>query len=183
MCSWCCTLLHRGFTNPVSLFSLQRKHCCGLEGALPLTITLTPANCVFCRAYSNSRANLVFSQMYCICMGFYDANLLLSRKILLYVDPELWFDMIILAEGKLGRHDILIWKFPSCFSLKSNSSLAIRYCYRLFSSWSQSNWKHRRRNIMTWAFCATYLNPEFYHNSVYVCVCVHGCVCIINNEQ
>lgn len=46
--------------------------------------------------------------MYCICMGFYDANLLLSRKILLYVDPELWFDMIILAEGKLGRHDILI---------------------------------------------------------------------------
>lgn len=44
-------------TSPLGLcwplflsFSLQRKHCCGLKGNLPLTITLTPANCLFCKA-------------------------------------------------------------------------------------------------------------------------------------
>lgn len=37
---------------------------------------------------------------------------LLSRKLLLYIAPEMWFDIIILAARKLGAHDVLILKFP-----------------------------------------------------------------------
>lgn len=151
-------------------------HCCGLEGALPLTITLTPASCLFCRAYLNSQANLFFlictvfawgfmMQIFCYPGNFYT---------ILYIDLELWFDIIVVAARKLTVHDILIWKFPCCFSLKTNSCRAIWYCYLIFfSSSSQSNWKHCWRNIMTCEHFVQHIQTLSFTTAVCICVCTH----------
>lgn len=69
-------------------------HCCGLEGALPLTITLTPASCLLCIPYFKLQVELPPHPT--ICMGFYDAKLLLSRKML-YIDLYSWFGMIFIS--------------------------------------------------------------------------------------
>lgn len=115
--------------------------------------------------------------MYCICMGFmmqifcYPGNC----YTILYIDLELWFGITVVAARKLTVHDILIWKFPSCFSLKTNSCRAIWYCYcLLYILFKPVKLKTllAEYNDM-WAFCATFSNPEFYHSSVYMCVCTH----------
>lgn len=67
---------------------------------------------------------------------------------------------------------IIFWSesFLSVFHQSQITAFLFDIVIVLFSSWSQSNWKHRWRNIMTCEHFVQHIQtPEFYRNAVYVC--------------
>lgn len=115
--------------------------------------------------------------MHCICMGFYDANLFAIQETFTIHSPwdVVWYNYFSSKETRRSWYFDL--KVSLMFFIKIKflpRYLILLLCFFFLLSLKPLKLKTSLAEYNSmWSFCATYPNPNFYRNSVFVCVCTH----------